>query len=51
MPSIHLTDDQVRQIVHEDTDKYLLIEEDIDYEGLYKDYVGGKCGLSRLVFW
>ena len=40
MPSIHLTEDQVRQIVHEDTTQYLLIEEDVDYGGSYKDYAG-----------
>ena len=38
MPSIHLTEDQVRQIVHEDTDKYYVIEEEVDYESSYKDY-------------
>ncbi len=38
MPSIHLTEDQVRQIVHEDTDDYCVIEEEVDYESSYKDY-------------
>jgi hypothetical protein len=38
VPSIHLTEDQVRQIVHEDSSQYPQIESDVDYESSYKDY-------------
>jgi hypothetical protein len=43
MPSIHLTEDQVRHIVWEDSDQYLSIEEDVDYEGAYKDYASASA--------
>jgi hypothetical protein len=48
MPSIHLTEDQVRQVIQEDSDRYLLIEEDVDYENDYKDYVGASAVFQDL---